>query len=86
MVMLDTTIRLLPKVIGNEDALKEESFNSNLLEYPLYTQPRNWKNIEVPNVLLSGNHNKIKDWKIRQAESITKERRPDLWKKYLKSK
>tara|TARA_B100000427_G_scaffold309759_1_gene299041 strand:+ start:209 stop:895 length:687 start_codon:yes stop_codon:yes gene_type:complete len=86
MVMLDTTIRLLPKVIGNEDALKEESFNSNLLEYPLYTQPRKWKNIEVPNVLVSGNHNKIKDWKIRQAESITKERRPDLWKKYLKSK
>ena len=86
MVILDSVIRLMPKVIGNEESLYEESFNNNLLEYPLYTKPRNWNNLQVPNVLVSGDHKKIKDWKINQSESITKKRRPDLWKKYLKSK
>ena len=86
MVILDSVIRLMPKVIGNEESLYEESFNNNLLEYPLYTKPRNWNNLQVPNVLISGDHKKIKDWKINQSESITKKRRPDLWKKYLKSK
>jgi len=73
-------------VISNKHALDEESFKNHLLEYPLYTQPRSWKNLDVPEVLLSGNHKKIKDWKIKQSEDITKLRRPDLWKKYLKSK
>jgi len=86
MVVLDSVIRLLPKVIGNDESLQEESFNNHLLEYPLYTQPREWKNLQVPAVLVSGDHKKIKDWKIKQSESITKQRRPDLWKKYLKSK
>ncbi len=86
MVILDSVIRLMPKVIGNEESLYEESFKNNLLEYPLYTKPRNWNNLQVPNVLLSGDHKKIKDWKINQSESITRKRRPDLWKKYLKSK
>ena len=86
MVILDSVIRLMPKVIGNEESLYEESFNNNLLEYPLYTKPRNWNNLQVPNVLVSGDHKKIKDWKINQSESITRKRRPDLWKKYLKSK
>ena len=86
MVILDSVIRLMPKVIGNEESLYEESFNNNLLEYPLYTKPRNWNNLQVPNVLVSGDHKKIKDWKIKQSEDITKLRRPDLWKKYLKSK
>ena len=85
MVILDTVIRLIPGVIGNKDGLLEETFNNNLLEYPLYTQPREWKNLKVPEILLSGNHNKIKDWKIKQSESITKKKRPDFWKKYLKS-
>ena len=86
MVILDSVIRLMPKVIGNEESLYEESFNNNLLEYPLYTKPRNWNNLQVPNVLVFGDHKKIKDWKINQSESITRKRRPDLWKKYLKSK
>ena len=86
MVVLDSVIRLIPKVIGNDESLQEESFNNHLLEYPLYTQPREWKNLQVPAVLVSGDHKKIKDWKVKQSESITKQRRPDLWKKYLKSK
>ena len=86
MVVLDSIIRLLPEVISNKNALDEESFKNHLLEYPLYTQPRSWKNLDVPEVLLSGDHKKIKDWKIKQSEDITKLRRPDLWKKYLKSK
>ena len=85
MVILDSVIRLIPGVIGNKDALLEETFSNNLLEYPLYTQPREWNNLKVPEILLSGNHNKIKDWKIKQSESITKKKRPDFWKKYLKS-
>ena len=86
MVVLESIVRLLPNVIGNKLALNEESFKNHLLEYPLYTQPRSWKNLDVPEVLLSGNHKKIKNWKIKQSEDITKKRRPDLWKKYLKSK
>ena len=85
MVILDTVIRLIPGVIGNKDGLLEETFSNNLLEYPLYTQPREWKDLKVPEILLSGNHSKIKDWKIKQSESITKKKRPDFWKKYLKS-
>ena len=84
-IILDATIRLLPNVIGNSEGLVDESFENNLLEYPLYTQPRNWKSMNVPDVLLSGDHKKIKDWKIKQAEEITKFNRPDLWSKYMKS-
>lgn len=83
--ILDATIRLLPDVIGNSEGLVDESFENNLLEYPLYTQPRNWQSMSVPDVLLSGDHKKIKDWKIKQAEEITKLNRPDLWSKYMKS-
>ena len=83
--ILDATIRLLPNVIGNSEGLVDESFENNLLEYPLYTQPRNWQSMSVPDVLLSGDHKKIKDWKIKQAEEITKLNRPDLWSKYMKS-
>jgi len=84
-IVLDATIRLLPNVIGNPEGLIEESFEQNLLEYPLYTQPRVWKNRKVPEVLLSGDHQKIKEWKIKKAEEITKLKRPDLWSKYIKS-
>jgi len=84
-IVLDATIRLLPNVIGNSEGLIEESFEKNLLEYPLYTQPRVWKNRKVPEVLLSGDHKKIKEWKIKKAEEITKLKRPDLWSKYIKS-
>ena len=84
-LIMDATIRLLPNVIGNSQGLVEESFEGNLLEYPLYTQPRVWNGIEVPEVLLSGDHKKIEIWKIKMSEKITKLKRPDLWSKYIKS-
>ena len=84
-LIMDATIRLLPNVIGNSKGLVEESFEGDLLEYPLYTQPRVWNWIEVQEVLLSGDHKKIEIWKIKMSEKITKLKRPDLWSKYIKS-
>ena len=84
-LIIDATVRLLPNVIGNSLGLVEESFENNLLEYPLYTYPRVWNNIEVPEVLFSGDHQKIKMWKIKMSENLTKSKRPDLWSKYIKS-
>ena len=86
MVLIDSVVRCLPNVLGNPLTLNEETFTNYLLEYPLYTQPREWKNYNVPDVLLSGDHKKIKNWKRKQSEDITMKRRPDLWKKYLKLK
>jgi len=84
IVVLDAILRTLPGVLGAEKSLEEETFNNNLLEYPQYTQPRNWEGITVPDVLLSGNHAEIKDWRLEQSRSITQRRRPDLWQKYNK--
>lgn len=84
-VLLDAVIRLLPGVLGNEKSNKDETFSDNLLEYPQYTQPRIWKEIQVPEVLLSGNHAEIKDWRLKQSRSITQRLRPDLWAKYTKN-
>jgi tRNA (guanine37-N1)-methyltransferase len=75
-------LRLLPGVIGNQESLTEESFSKNLLEYPHYTQPREWKGLKVPDVLLSGNHAEIKNWRLEQSKGITQRRRPDLWRKF----
>ncbi len=83
-VFLDSVIRLLPGVIGNSASLNEESFENNLLEYPQYTKPQEWKGRAVPEVLLSGNHGKIKDWRLLQSEDITRRQRQDLWEKYRK--
>lgn len=83
MTMLDATIRLLPSVMGNAASGAEESFTDGLLEYPQYTKPAVWQGREVPAVLLSGHHAKIRQWRLEQAENITKTRRPDLWTKYL---
>jgi len=83
-VIIDSSVRLLSGVIGNSNSLTEESFENNLLEYPQYTKPQKWEKMEVPNVLLSGDHKKIKDWRLDQSEDITRRRRPDLWKKYKK--
>ena len=85
-VVLDSVVRLLPGVLGNADSLSEESFENSLLEYPQYTKPQKWEKKEVPNVLLTGDHKKIKDWRLAQSEDITRRRRPDLWKKYKKDK
>ncbi|MFM7985668.1 MAG: tRNA (guanosine(37)-N1)-methyltransferase TrmD, partial [Candidatus Fonsibacter sp.] len=82
--LLDATIRLLPGVVGNETSLLEESFENNLLEYPHYTKPQVWNGKKVPEVLLSGNHSKIKDWRLKQSEDITRRQRKDLWEKYHK--
>ena len=85
-VVIDTILRLIPEVIGNSNSLTEESFEENLLEYPQYTKPQKWEEKEVPDVLLSGDHAKIKDWRLTQSRDITRRRRPDLWKKYKKNK
>jgi tRNA (guanine37-N1)-methyltransferase len=85
-VIIDAVIRLLPGVLGNPKSTTEESFENNLLEYPQYTKPQKWEKMEVPSVLLSGDHKKIKDWRLEQSEDITRRRRPDLWEKYKKSK
>ncbi len=86
MIMLDAIIRLLPGVLGNEESNSEESFEDGLLEYPQYTRPTEWQGHLIPDILLSGHHQKIADWRHLQSEEITKQRRPDLWKKYLASK
>ena len=83
-VVLDSVVRLLPGVLGNADSLSEESFENSLLEYPQYTKPQKWEKKEVPNVLLTGDHKKIKDWRLTQSEDITRRLRPDLWEKYKK--
>ena len=85
-VLIDTMVRLIPGVLGNSNSLTEETFERNLLEYPQYTKPQKWEKKEVPNVLLSGDHAKIKDWRLMQSEDITRRRRPDLWTKYKKNK
>ena len=85
-VFVDVFVRLLPGVLGNPQSTIEESFENNLLEYPQYTKPQKWESKSVPNVLLSGDHAKIKDWRLLQSEDITRRRRPDLWKKYKKNK
>ena len=82
-VFVDALVRLLPGVLGNANSTKDESFENNLLEYPQYTKPRVWKNLSVPEPLLSGNHELIKEWRDNEAKKKTKLIRPDLWKKYI---
>ena len=84
-VVIDSILRLLPGVLGNENSKEDESFENGLLEYPQYTKPQIWEEKGVPEVLLSGDHSKIKDWRLSQSEAITRDRRPDLWQKYKKS-
>ena len=81
-VMLDATVRLIPGVLGNQASTEEESFSDGLLEYPQYTRPPVWEGREVPKVLMSGNHGKVASWKKTQSEALTRDLRPDLWKKY----
>ena len=84
-IMLDAIVRLLPQVLGNAESIEDESFENFLLEYPQYTKPAEWNGCKIPDVLLSGHHQKIKDWRLEQSKQVTKVRRPDLWKKYLDS-
>ena len=83
-IVLDSVLRLLPGVLGNKDSIVNESFENGLLEYPQYTKPQIWQKNKVPEVLLSGDHAKIKDWRLSQSEAITRDRRPDLWQKHNK--
>ncbi len=84
-VVLDSILRLLPGVLGNDKSSLDETFENGLLEYPQYTKPQIWEEKSVPDVLLSGDHSKIKDWRLSQSEAITRDRRPDLWQKYKKN-
>ena len=85
LVVLDSILRLLPGVLGNEKSAIDETFENGLLEYPQYTKAQIWEEKSVPEVLLSGDHAKIKDWRLSQSEAITRDRRPDLWQKYKKN-
>lgn len=86
MVVLDATVRLLPGVVGDAASLVEESFAGGLLEHPQYTRPSVWEGRAAPEVLLSGDHAKIAAWRRAQAERVTRERRPDLWRAYEMSR
>lgn len=83
LTLLDVCVRLLPGIIGKQESLASESFETGLLEYPQYTKPQSWENKIVPEVLLSGDHQKIAQWRQEQAEKITQLRRPDLWQAYV---
>jgi len=83
LVLLDAVVRLLPGVMGNEASPAEDSFEHGLLEYPHYTRPAEWQDRAVPEVLLSGHHEKVRRWRMKQAERVTEARRPDLWARYL---
>lgn len=84
--MIEACVRLLPGVLGSADSLDEESFETGLLEYPLYTKPREFEGREIPAVLTSGDHGAVERWRRAQMEEITKARRPDLWEAHLKTK
>jgi tRNA (guanine37-N1)-methyltransferase len=80
MVLIEAVVRLLPGVIGKAASLAEESFEAGLLEYPQYTRPREWEGAGIPEVLLSGDHEKVAEWRRTEAERLTRVRRPDLWR------
>lgn len=86
LAVIDACVRLLPGVMGAEETLEEESFERGLLEYPHYTRPAEWNGQKVPEVLLSGHHEKIRAWRLAEAEAATKLRRPDLWAAYEKQR
>ena len=83
--LIDATVRLIPRVLGNQASTEDESFSQGLLEHPQYTKPSVWKGRAVPEVLLSGHHAHIADWRKAMAERLTKERRPDLWRAYCEA-
>ena len=86
LIIIDAAVRLIPGVLGNSDSLIDETFEGNLLEYPQYTKPKKWENKDVTEVLLTGDHAKIKGWRLYQSKDITRRRRQDLWEKYKKNK
>ncbi len=85
MILIDVVVRFVKGVLSNENSANEESFTDNLLEYPQYTRPSIYENLKVPEVLLSGDHKKIAEWRLTESKKITKENRPDLYEKYIKT-
>ena len=83
-ILIDACVRLIPEVLGNKNSLVTESFQNHLIEYPQYTKPRVWENLEVPQVLLDGNHEKVSEWKLKTSIEMTKKTRPDLFELYKK--
>jgi len=83
MALIDATVRLIPRVLGNASSIEEESFAAGLLEAPHYTKPQLWEGRAIPDVLLSGHHARVAEWRSDQSERLTKERRPDLWRAHL---
>lgn len=83
--LIDATVRLIPNVLGNFASTEEESFSSGLLEHPQYTRPAEWKGRTIPDVLMSGHHGKVAQWRHDMSEEITQKRRPDLWESYRKN-
>lgn len=83
--LIEACVRLLPDVLGDATSLVSESFEQGLLEYPHYTRPREWEGHKIPDILLSGDHKKIAEWRRAQSEKTTRERRPDLWQKQEKT-
>lgn len=81
--LIDATIRLIPRVLGNAESIEAESFSQNLLEYPQYTRPSDWNGRVIPEILLSGHHSRIAEWRHDQSQRLTQQRRPDLWRAYL---
>jgi len=86
IALLDACVRLLPGVIGAAQSLAVESFEQGLLEYPHYTRPQFWRGLGVPETLLSGHHERIRAWRLAESEKLTRERRPDLWTRYVAGK
>jgi tRNA (guanine37-N1)-methyltransferase len=86
LVVLEACVRLIPGVLGQAESLQTESFEDGLLEHPQYTRPRTFEGLDIPEVLLSGNHGEVAKWRARQREEITRERRPDLWAAHLAGK
>ncbi len=84
--LLDATVRLIPRVLGNQTSIEEESFSDGLLEFPQFTKPPVWQDRAIPEVLQSGHHGKIAEWRQAQSEAITKSRRPDLWAQWCGKK
>jgi tRNA (guanine37-N1)-methyltransferase len=83
MVVIEACVRLAPGVLGNVESTKEESFEDGLLEHPQYTRPRTFEGLDIPEVLLSGDHKKVAQWRSSMREDTTRERRPDLWETHL---
>jgi tRNA (guanine37-N1)-methyltransferase len=86
IALIDACLRLIPGVLGCAETLSEESFAEGLLEYPQYTRPQLWQGRPVPEVLVSGDHRRIREWRHAQAERLTRERRPDLWERRMAAK